>query len=79
MAKRESQHKCHQPEITAVDGLPARERNPALGLVLARSLVAGGKILHVIWGSICPAVLMTVGANELTATKERDFGGSGRL
>lgn len=79
MAKRESQHKCHQPEIMAVDGLTARERNPALGLVLARNLVAEGKILYVIWGSICPAALMTTGANELKATKERDLGGSGRL
>lgn len=30
MAERELQHKPHQPEITATDGLPAGERNPAL-------------------------------------------------
>lgn len=50
-----------------------------LGLVLAKILLAKGKVLHVVWRNVCPAVLMAAGAAELTAMKECDLGGSGSL
>lgn len=54
MAKRESQHKHYQPEITK-RGWTVCQGKKHQSSEKAESLVEKGKMLQEIWGSVCPA------------------------